>query len=301
MCKMRDFFFQELSKKLAVKNKIMIITADLGFGLFDDIEKKYPNNFLNVGVAEQNMINIASGLALEGYKVFTYSIGNFSFMRNLEQIRINPAYHNLDVNILCNGGGFAYGPLGFTHHTNEDISIMRSIPNIACFTPTTKSDLLMILNESLTKKTPSYTRFQKLKDYSFNDNDSKTYRPNLRIKGSNSAIISYGSITSIIEKAIRKKTLIAPSLYTINQIDPLLDNEWISLLKSYKRLVIIEEHVQNGSLSEAISAMCFRLKLFPEIRAINIGNKFEKVVGSQDYLCSLNNLSIDNINKILNQ
>ena len=88
----------------------MIITADLGL-VFLMTLKKYPNNFLNVGVAEQNMINIASGLALEGYKVFTYSIGNFSFMRNLEQIRINPAYHNLDVNILCNGGGFAYGPL----------------------------------------------------------------------------------------------------------------------------------------------------------------------------------------------
>lgn len=298
---MRDFFFEELSKKLKHDKKIMLITADLGFGLFDNIEKKYPNNFINVGVAEQNMINIASGLALEGYKVYTYSIGNFSFMRNLEQIRINPAYHKLDINILSNGGGFSYGPLGFTHHTNEDIAIMRSIPNITCFTPTTKSDLLDIIEETYKFNLPTYTRFQKLKDFKFKDKSTPSSSPALRIKGTSIAVITYGSITKTVEEAIAKNSENKPSLYTINKIDPLVEEEWFELVKNYSKLVIIEEHVQNGSLSEAIALMCFKFETFPKIKAINIGNKFEEIVGSQDYLCEINNLNAQNINSIINE
>ena len=117
---MRDTFALELEQMMAEDSDIILITGDLGFGVFDSIRKNFPNNFINVGVAEQNMTGVASGLALEGYKIFTYSIANFSTFRCLEQIRNDAAYHELNVNVVSVGGAFSYGPLGMSHHATED-------------------------------------------------------------------------------------------------------------------------------------------------------------------------------------
>ena len=122
---MRDSFITELKKQAENNEKIILITADLGFKIFDDFKQELPKQFINVGVAEQNMTEVASGLALEGFKVFTYSIGNFSTLRCLEQIRNDICYHNSDVLICTTGAGFSYGPLGMSHHCIEDIGVTR--------------------------------------------------------------------------------------------------------------------------------------------------------------------------------
>ena len=113
----------------------MLITGDLGFGVLDDYRRRFPQQFINAGVAEQNMTGIATGLALEGHVVFTYSIANFVFMRCLEQIRNDAAYHDCNVNVVAVGGGFSYGPLGISHHATEDLAIMRSLPGVTVVSP----------------------------------------------------------------------------------------------------------------------------------------------------------------------
>ena len=116
---MRDAFLNKLTQ-LALKDKdIILLTADLGFGVFEDFESQFPGQYFNVGVAEQNMTGLAAGLALEGKKVVTYSIGNFPTLRCLEQIRNDICYHDLNVTIVASGGGFSYGSLGMSHHTTE--------------------------------------------------------------------------------------------------------------------------------------------------------------------------------------
>lgn len=294
---MRDIFIKNLAKKMEFNKKIIVITADLGFGLFDEISSKFPENFINIGVAEQNMINVGTGLALEGYKVFTYSIGNFAFMRNLEQIRVNPAYHSLDLNIISNGGGFAYGPLGFSHHATEDIGIMRSIPNITCLAPTFKEDVLSILEFTLTNNTPKYIRLQKLPTISNGLNQTFLNKPTLQVLGEETAIICYGNIIENVFEALKNLSSPSISVYSINQIDPIVDENWIEILNKYKRIIIIEEHVENCGFGEAFSSLCFRLNKFPNLVKLNIGNKFETLVGSQKFLCNLNNLSVENIKK----
>lgn len=130
---MRDVFIEDLFK-IAKKDKdIFLIVADLGFSVIEKFQNTYPDRFLNVGVAEQNMIGIASGLASEGYKVFVYSIGNFSTFRCAEQIRNDIDYHKLPVTIVSVGAGYYYGNLGYTHHTLQDLSLMRSFPNMNIF------------------------------------------------------------------------------------------------------------------------------------------------------------------------
>ena len=132
---MRDTFVKTLCSICETDKDIELITGDLGFGVLKPFFEQFPDQFTNAGIAEQNMTSVAAGMALEGKTVFTYSIGNFPTLRCLEQIRNDCAYHNANVKIVCVGGGFVYGSLGMSHHATEDISVMRSIPNVAVFCP----------------------------------------------------------------------------------------------------------------------------------------------------------------------
>src|SRR5215472_12758540 len=119
---MRTAFVNELVELAGADSRVFLITGDLGFGVLEEFARRYPKQFLNVGVAEQNMTGVATGLALEGRVVFTYSIANFPSLRCLEQIGNDAAYHDANVNIVSIGSGFSYGPLGISHHATEDIT-----------------------------------------------------------------------------------------------------------------------------------------------------------------------------------
>src|SRR6185312_9680119 len=132
---MRDVFIRELTQIAAARPEVMLLTADLGFGVLEEFAQRFPKQFLNVGIAEQNMTGLGAGLALEGRIVFTYSIGNFPTLRCLEQIRNDACYHEANVKIVSVGSGMSYGPLGISHHATEDLSILRALPNIAIVSP----------------------------------------------------------------------------------------------------------------------------------------------------------------------
>ena len=125
---MRNVFINELIKKSKTDKDIYLITADLGFRSFEIFQKEFPERFINVGVAENNMIGVGAGMALQGKKVFVYSILPFLVFRCLEQIRNNICHNNLNVKLIAGGGGFSYSVQGISHNTSEDLSIMRSLP-----------------------------------------------------------------------------------------------------------------------------------------------------------------------------
>src|SRR4051794_39462434 len=133
---MRDSFIKTLCDLAERNSRIMLITGDLGFAVLDEYRRRFPRQFINAGVAEQNMTLLATGMALEGHVVFTYSIGNFPTLRCLEMIRNDAAYHNANVKVVSIGGGFSYGPLGISHHATEDLAIMRALPNVTSVSPT---------------------------------------------------------------------------------------------------------------------------------------------------------------------
>src|SRR5215469_10241862 len=132
---MRGAFFRALTEFAEQDERVQLIVGDLGFGVAETFAQRFPNRFLNAGVAEQNMTGIAAGMALSGKVVFTYSIANFPILRCLEQIRNDVCYHNANVKIVAVGGGLAYGALGATHHATEDLAILRSLPRMAVVAP----------------------------------------------------------------------------------------------------------------------------------------------------------------------
>src|SRR5882762_1862454 len=132
---MRSAFFRALSVLAESDERIFLAVGDLGFGVTEDFSARFPAQFLNVGVAEQNLTGIAAGLALSGKIVFTYSIANFPILRCLEQVRNDICYHAANVKVVAVGGGLAYGSLGATHHATEDLAIMRVLPQMVVVAP----------------------------------------------------------------------------------------------------------------------------------------------------------------------
>src|SRR5580704_16656925 len=132
---MRGAFFDALLTLAERDHRINLIVGDLGFGVVETFAQRFPDRFLNAGIAEQNMTGIAAGMALSGRIVFTYSIANFPILRCLEQVRNDVCYHNANVKIVAVGGGLAYGSLGSTHHATEDLAIMRALPRMVVVAP----------------------------------------------------------------------------------------------------------------------------------------------------------------------
>ena len=155
---MRKPFMEELTLAVAAGRPIMLITGDLGWGVVEEFARRYPKNFINAGVAEQNMMGMAAGMAAEGYHVFVYSIANFSTFRCAEQIRNDVDYHDLPVTVVSVGGGLAYGAMGYSHHAVQDYALMRSMPNMLIAAPCDDLEATACIRYLIDNPQPSYLR-----------------------------------------------------------------------------------------------------------------------------------------------
>jgi len=289
---------------LAEESKdLMLITADLGYGVFEEFEKKYPKQYLNVGVAEQNMIGVASGLALEGKTVYLYSIGNFPTLRCLEQIRNDACYHELNINIVAMGGGFSYGGLGMSHHATEDIAIMRALPGVTVVVPSTEWEAEEATLALSKNKGVGYLRLDKSKatieetGRAFSLGES-----NMLLNGDDYAVIVAGGIAeeaidaayALSEYFLSLKVL---SMHTVKPID----KEAIAdLVKYYKGIICIEEGTKLGGLGSAVSEVIMETQNYPKnFRSIGINDQYICIVGSQKFLREESEMTADFIVKVI--
>jgi transketolase len=148
---MRTAFANFLQEAAQSDDRIFLLTPDMGFGVFESFAKQYPERFLNTGIAEQNTIGVAAGLALSGFKPYVYSIAPFALFRCYEQIRIDAAYMNTNIKIIGAGGGFAYGYSGATHHTIEDFAAAKVLPNMIVCAPADVVEAKQIFESSRKK------------------------------------------------------------------------------------------------------------------------------------------------------
>ena len=222
---MRNSFFRALEEH--AQPETVFITGDLGFGVLDNFIKKFPAQFINAGVAEQNMVGMAAGLALAGKKVFAYSIANFTTLRPLEQIRNDVAYHNLNVTIVSVGGGLAYGSLGVSHHATEDIAIMRAIPNMKVFAPGDTVEAYHITKKIITEISgPVYLRLGRAGEATIHSEESikkiilgKGF-PLIESSSKELALLSTGGMleTAVNVSAMLKEKGIESSVYSFHTI-----------------------------------------------------------------------------------
>jgi transketolase len=303
---MRNSFINTLILNARKDSKIFLLCGDIGYSVLESFAKEFPDRFINVGISEQNMISVAAGLSLEGYNVFVYSLGNFPTIRPLEQIRYNIAYHNLNVKIIAVGAGYAYGHLGASHHMTEDISILRSIPNILITAPSDPVEATGLANFLSSYTGPAYIRLNKAGEkklheleLSFSLGDIKKIK-----SGSKIAVLAVGSINQLIKEEIEDLNINA-SLYSFPFVNNVNKAELLRILNEYSIIITAEENQLNGgfgsSILEAINDFC-ELNLLnnkPRIYRLGINNEFQSCAGSQEFFRSLANISLKKLKNII--
>lgn len=293
---MRDEFVRTLIKIAKSDKNIILITGDLGFGVLTPFAKELPNQFINAGVAEQNMTGLAVGMALEGKTVFTYSIGNFPTLRCLEQIRNDACYHNANVKIVAIGGGFCYGSLGISHHATEDLAILRALPNITIVAPGDITETTAATEAVYKTHGTCYLRLGRGGEPKVHQGDID-FNVGKAIKlygGDDIVLISTGGILKNVFDARQGLTKLGLNvgLYSMHTLKP-IDSELIeTLAKNVNLIVTIEEHSVIGGLGSAVSGVLAQL---PQPRAIlkmvGLEDCFSCIVGDQDYLRDVYGLS----------
>lgn len=291
---MRTAFIKQLTEEAKENDKIFLIVGDLGFSVVEDFANKFPDRFLNAGIAEQNMIGVAAGLAKEGYNVYVYSIGNFPTLRCMEQIRYDIAYHNLNVKIVSVGAGYAYGSLGASHHATEDLGMMRTIPNMVVCSPADPKETKAITAISASYNSPMYLRLGKAGEKEIYTEELQ----NLTIgdvlifrekEQQNKGLIVSGSIADYAINLLKDEE-IDWNIYTLPFIKPINIAHIKKIATINNELIILEEHQKSCGIGSAILEIINdlyvsgKLVSFPKIKRIAIDDKFYSISGSQDFL-----------------
>jgi transketolase len=164
---MRNAFIDELVTLAEANSQVALVVGDLGYSVVEPFAERFPDRFLNAGVAEQNMTGVAAGMASEGFHVFTYSIANFPTFRCAEQIRNDVAYHRLPVTVVAVGGGLAYGSLGYSHHSVQDYALIRAMPHMTIAAPGDPLEVRAAMRHLVASPGPSFLRLGKAGEPSF--------------------------------------------------------------------------------------------------------------------------------------
>lgn len=297
---MRGAFFRALYSLAETDGRICLVVGDLGFGVVEPFADRFPEQFLNAGVAEQNMTGIAAGLALSGKIVFTYSIANFPILRCLEQIRNDVCYHKADVKIVSIGGGFAYGALGMTHHATEDLAIMRALPEMAVIAPGDPREAGCAARALAYHPGPCYLRLGRAGEANVHrgEIDFQIGRALQVVEGEDITLISTGGLleTAVrVAELLRSKSLRARVL-SMHTVKPLDREAVFSAARETRAVFTLEEHSVLGGLGGAVAEL---LAESGETRCLfrrfGLPSAFAAVTGTQEHLRSKYGLSPESL------
>jgi transketolase len=294
----RDAFVRALTQIAIADERVIVLTADLGIGLFDEIARVAPDRFLNVGIAEQNMIGIAAGMALAGRRVFAYSIAPFVTSRPHDQVRIDIAYHKADVTLVGVGGGLAYGSMGPTHHAIEDLALMRALPGMTVVAPGSPSEAAAATRALAVHPGPAYLRLAKngepecLADEPFRIGAARPLR-----EGRDLTICSTGSmlpnaLTAADRLAARGVDAGVLHLPTVKPLDTAAIT---AALAAAPLIVTVEDHTLPAGFGSAVAETIVDHGLPASMLRLGIPDCFAPVVGSREYLLERYGLSPEGI------
>lgn len=296
---MRRQFIKTLIEQRRKNPKIFLLTPDLGFSVLEDFRDEFPESFVNVGVAEQNAVGIAAGLALSGKVVYVYSIATFITLRCLEQIRNDACAQNLKVRIVGVGSGLSYGPAGSTHHSIEDIGIMRVLPNMAVLCPGDPFEAEALTRESINYPGPIYIRLGKN-----NEPNVHASTPKLKIgrgfvleKGADLSIYATGNMLRQAQEvaAKLKQHNLKARLVSMPTLKPIDRNIILRSVRKTGAIFTIEEHLLTGGLGSAVAEIIAERGQKILFKRFALPDCFVKKVGGQACLRKANGLSVEKI------
>ena len=284
---MRTAFIETLIQLAKKDDTVFLITPDMGYSVLEKFRDEFPNQFLNSGIAEQNTISVAAGLASSGYTVFVYSIIPFVTMRCFEQVRLDLAYNNTNVKLVGIGAGLTYGSLGASHHAIEDIAIMRSIPNMTVLCPGDPIETRELVKRSYEKNGPVYIRLGK-------NGEANIHDANTRIEIGKSIEITQGTDFALITTSNTlelgkqwtdewKNENLSVSLISMQSIKPFDNSKINELLSKQIPILTLEEHNVIGGLGSAVAEIIATSEKSVPFKRIGINDVFSHYVGSHNY------------------
>ncbi|RCJ41713.1 transketolase [Nostoc punctiforme NIES-2108] len=262
---MRNIFCETLVK-CAANPKLVFLSGDLGYKALEPLQESLGERFINAGVAEQNMVSAAAGLAQEGFQPWVYSIAPFVYARPFEQIRNDVCMHDLPVRLVGNGGGYGYGVMGATHHALEDYGTMLCLSNMHVFVPAFAADVPEIINQLTNFEHPAYLRLgrcEKPKDLELPKYSS--WRRLMRGKGA--TILVVGPLAgSILEAAKQLSECDRPDIWVLTEL-PIeaakIPKDFLDDLQKSRHLFVVEEHVAQGSVGQIIAHCLLKMNCAP--------------------------------------
>lgn len=301
---MRNAFLDTLFELAQQDERVVFITGDLGYRVVEKFMEQRPRQFLNAGVAEQNMTGLAAGMALSGKIVFTYSIGNFPTMRCLEQIRNDVCYHEANVKIVTVGGGFAYGPMGVTHHAIEDLAVMRAIPGLMVVAPGDPVETRAATRAITAHPGPCYLRLGKAGEPTVHPGPIEFQLGKaIRFReGRDLTLISTGGMLQTAAKAAERLATqgIQTRVLSMHTLKPLDESAVLAAARETGCVATLEEHSVNGSLGSAVAellAETWDVKV--PFKRIGMPPIFSPHIGSQEYMLQKHGLNDEAVAAVL--
>lgn len=283
----------------AADAKMLFLTGDLGFMALEPLQAALGPRFINAGVAEQNMVSVAAGLARQGFDVWAYSIAPFCYARPFEQIRNDITFHKLPVKLVGNGGGYGYGVMGPTHHAIEDYGVLLCLPNMSVFAPVFDEDLLAVVARAGSSPHAAYLRLgrgEKPKGYAV-----PAYAPWRQLtRGTGAVVIAVGPLAGgYIEAFERMPAESRPQLWAVSEL-PLEHNplpaELLAQIRVARALVVAEEHVRrSGFGAELALHLADRGIAVPRFHHLHARAHHYERYGSQTYLRRQSGLDVETV------
>lgn len=285
---MRNAFITALVDQAATDKKLFLLSGDLGWSVLEKFADAYPDRFLNAGVAEQNMVGVATGLAQTGYVPFVYSIATFSSMRPYEQLRDGPILHQLPVRVVGVGGGFAYGHAGPTHYALEDLCIMRAQPGITVIAPADPAQTVSAMTAIRALPGPVYLRVGKGGNETIPGLDGRFAlgRPEVIVEGRQVLLIATGSIVPNVLAAAKALTAsgVSASVAVLAHLGFSASPELVALLKRFPAVVTVEEGFTAGGLGSLVAGTAAALANGPRVRMCGVTAPVAGASGSAGYM-----------------
>ena len=278
---MRRAFANALIKAAEDDPRVIFLTGDLGFEVFDEYRDRFGPRYVNVGVAEAQLVCCAAGLAREGWRPIVYSIGSFMTGRPFEQIRVSISYPAVPVVVVGAGAGYTYANSGVTHYAAEDFALMSTLANMTVVAPGDPGEVTDLLPQLLTLPGPSYIRIGRFGEPAYEaELPAKLGRPRQLRQGQRVAIVTTGDVASVALEAIDTLNSegIYPYLYQIHTVKPLNTAALDDIAKDLETMVVVEEHVPSGGLFSALAVWRSTHQDGPKL--IRLGPADELVLGS---------------------
>jgi transketolase len=283
---MRDSFIRALTDLTGEDSRIMLVNGDLGFSVLDDFRARFPGNYVNAGVAEQNMTAVACGMALAGARSYTYSIANFPTLRCLEQLRNDVCYHRADVTVVAVGGGFSYGQLGMSHFATEDLAILRALPEMVVVAPSDPWQAYALTRQLHARGGPTYLRLDKAQA-GLPEGEVVLGKVRTVRDGADAVIFAVGGILgeALAAAEMLSRDGISVRVVDVHTLKPFDVEGVCAAARACAYVVTLEEHSVVGGLGGAVAEACLEAGVAVRgFARVGLNDLYPSEVGDQQHL-----------------